>query len=217
MTALLPSRMVAGRRLADELATYRDRPGLVVLALPRGGVPVAFEVAQALHAPLDVLLVRKLGLPWQPELALGAIASGGVRVLDTALIEALGIPGRVVEQVAADETRTLQLRDLLYHAGQPPLDLAHRTVIVVDDGIATGSTMRAAVKAVRQRQPDRVVVAAPVASASAYDQLRGDADEVVCLATPEPFESVGSWYEQFPQVPDEEVLRLLAKSVRKVA
>ena len=217
MTARLPNRIEAGRRLAAELAPYRGRPGLVVLALPRGGVPVAFEVARALHAPLDVLLVRKLGLPWQPELAIGAIASGGIRVLDTALIEDLGIPGKMIEQIADDEKRTLDQRELLYHNGQPPLELAHGTVIVVDDGIATGSTMRAALQAVRQRQPDHVVVAAPVISVSAYDLLRGDADEVVCLAIPEPFDSVGSWYDQFPQVPDEEVRRLLAKSVPKVA
>jgi putative phosphoribosyl transferase len=217
MTALLPNRVEAGRRLAAELAHYRGRPGLAVLALPRGGVPVAFEVARALNAPLDVLLVRKLGLPWQPELAIGAIASGGIRVLDTALIEALGIPDQMIEQVTADEKRTLDRRELLYRAGQPVLNITHGTVIIVDDGIATGSTMRAAVESVRQRQPDRVVVAAPVASLSAYDQLWGDADEVVCLATPEPFRSVGSWYQQFPQVADEEVRRLLAKSGRKVA
>lgn len=217
MIARLPNRIEAGRRLAAELAHYRSRPGLAVLALPRGGVPVAFEVARALHAPLDVLLVRKLGLPWQPELAIGAIASGGIRVLDTALIEALGITGELIEQIARQEKRTLDRRELLYHAGQPILNLTHGTVIIVDDGIATGSTMRAAIRAVWQRQPDRVVVAAPVASVDAYDSLRGDADEVVCLATPEPFHSVGSWYEQFPQVQDEEVRRLLAKSAHKAA
>jgi putative phosphoribosyl transferase len=217
MIARLPNRTEAGRRLAAELARYRGRPRLAVLALPRGGVPIAFEVARALDAPLDVLLVRKLGLPWQPELAIGAIASGGIRVLDTALIEALGVPGEMIERIASEERRTLDRRELLYHAGQPVVNLTHGTVILVDDGIATGSTMRAAIKAVRQRKPDRVVVAAPVASVSAYDSLRGDADEVVCLATPEPFDSVGSWYEQFPQVQDEEVRRLLAKSVRKAA
>lgn len=214
---LLPNRIEAGRLLAAVLKQYQGRSGLLVLGLPRGGVPVAFEVARALHAPLDVLLVRKLGLPGEKELAIGAIALGGIRVLDRELIEALGIPDKVIEQIAAQEKRTLDLREHLYRSGQPPLDLAHRTVIIVDDGIATGSTMRAAVKAVRQQQPDRVVVAAPVASAPAYDQLRADADEVICLATPEPFYSVGSWYDEFLQVSDEEVQRLLAKPAPKAA
>lgn len=215
MRISLLNRTEAGRLLAAEIKHYEGHPGLVVVGLPRGGVPVAFEVACALRAPLDVLVVRKLGLPGEKELAIGAIATGGVRVLDEALIRSFGIPRRLIEEITAEERLILDRRERLYRAGRPPLDLLHRTVIVVDDGVAMGATMRAAVKAVRQQKPDRVIVAAPVVSIPARKLLLTEADEVFCLATPEPFYAVGAWYEDFSQVSDEEVRRLLASSARQ--
>lgn len=209
-----PSRAEAGRLLAAELKQYQGRSDVVVLGLPRGGIPVAFEVATALHAPLDVLPVRKLGMPGQEELAIGAIAPGGIRVLDSSLIHEFGIPAHAIERLAAEEKVTLEKRELLYHAGRPALDLRDRTVILVDDGIATGATMHAALKAVKQHHPKSVVAAVPVASVQAWEVLAGEADEVVCLATPDPFYAVGLWYEEFPQVSDGEVQRLLAESLQ---
>lgn len=218
MTLPLLNRTEAGRLLAAELKRYEGVPGLIVLGLPRGGVPVAFEVAWALQAPLDVLLVRKLGLPGEKELAIGAIATGGVRILDEALILSFGVSQESIEEIAAEEKRTLDRGERLYRAGRPPLDLLHRTVILVDDGIAMGATMRVAVKAARRQKPDCVIVAAPVVSVAAREILLTEADKVFCLATPEPFYAVGAWYEDFSQVSDEEVRRLLARSAeQKVA
>jgi putative phosphoribosyl transferase len=209
------NRVEAGRLLAAELKQYRDRPGVIVIGLPRGGVSTAFEVARALRAPLDVMPVRKLGTPGQKELAMGAIAPGGVRVLDEGLIRELGVPQEAIERITAEEKLILEQRERSYRAGRPPLDLRDRTVILVDDGVATGSTMHAALKAVKQHRPTRVVAAVPVASDAAWGVLAGEADEVACLAIPEPFYAVGLWYEDFPQVSDEEVRRLLAQSAQQ--
>jgi putative phosphoribosyl transferase len=210
-----PNRTEAGRLLAAELKQFQGRSGLIVIALPRGGVPVAFEVASSLQAPLDVLPVRKLGTPGQKELAMGAIAPGGVRVLDTRIIKEFGISQGTIERITAAEKLILDQRERSYRAGRPPHDLRDRTVILVDDGVATGATMHAALKAVKQHHPSSVVAAVPVASDIAWEVLAGEADEVACLATPEPFYSVGLWYENFPQVSDEEVRRLLAQCTQQ--
>src|SRR5438270_10267310 len=202
---LFQDRHEAGRQLAAELTEYAGRDDVVVLALPRGGVPVAFEVAQALGAPLDVFLVRKLGVPGREELAMGAIATGGVRVLMPDVIQALGIPDRVIDAVAAREQQELERRERLYRGDRPPPDVRGRTVFLVDDGLATGSTMRAAAAALRQQRPARIVVAVPVAASSTCDEFRSEVDEIVCAATPEPFYAVGMWYDDFSQTSDEEV------------
>jgi putative phosphoribosyl transferase len=201
-------RREAGRTLARLLATYRDADA-VVLALPRGGVPVAFEVARALHLPLDVFVVRKLGVPGHEEFAMGAIASGGVRVMNPD-VDGLRIPREAIEEVTRRESRELARRETRYRGDRAPLDLAGRTAILIDDGLATGSTMRAAVQAVRQLDPSRIVVAVPIASPEACEALRGEADEVICALTPQPFFAVGAWYSRFDQTSDEEVHDLLA-------
>jgi predicted phosphoribosyltransferase len=203
-------RRDAGQQLAQRLMAYADDPEVVVLALPRGGVPVAYEVALALHAPLDIFLVRKLGVPGQPELAMGAIATGGVRILNEDVVQALGIPEEIIDAVAADEQQELDRRERLYRGDKPPLDLRGRTVILIDDGLATGSTMRAAVAAVRRQQPARIVVAVPVAAPSTYEEFQIEVDEVVCVFTPEPFHAVGLWYENFSQTTDEEIQDLFS-------
>ena len=207
-------RRQAGKALALELAGYVGRDDVVVLALPRGGVPVAFEVAQALHAPLDVFLVRKLGVPRHEELAMGAIASGGVCVLNEEVVRQLGIDATSIDAVAAREQAELHRREQLYRQGRPDLDLESKTVIVVDDGLATGSTMRAAIVALRKLAPARVIVAVPIAAAETCRALRVIADEVVCTVTPYPFGGVGAWYEDFSQTEDDEVRLLLAQAGR---
>jgi len=207
-------RRQAGKALALELAGYVGRDDVVVLALPRGGVPVAFEVAQALHAPLDVFLVRKLGVPRHEELAMGAIASGGVCVLNEEVVRQLGIDATSIDAVAAREQAELHRREQLYRQGRPDLDLEGKTVIVVDDGLATGSTMRAAIVALHKLAPARVIVAVPVAAAETCRELRVIADEVVCTMTPYPFGGVGAWYEDFSQTEDDEVRLLLAQAGR---
>jgi predicted phosphoribosyltransferase len=203
-------RREAGRLLAQLLGAYADRDDVLVLALPRGGVPVAYEVARALRAPLDVLLVRKLGLPGHEELALGAVASGGIRVLDSSLLMQFGISGETLARIAERETLELLRRERAYRGELPPRDVQGRSVIVVDDGLATGASMRAAVKTMRKRGPARLVVAVPVAPAGTCASLREEADDVVCSRTPEPFAAVGQWYEDFRQTSDEEVRELLA-------
>ncbi len=202
-------RRDAGRQLAEELSNYADHPGVVVLGLPRGGVPVAYEVARALRAPLDVLVVRKLGAPGHRELAMGAIASGGLRVLNLDVIEALGISPSAVESVAAAELLELERQRLAYRGDAPLAELSGRTIIVVDDGLATGSTMRAAVGALRQSKAASIVVAAPVAAAETVRTLRRVADDVVCLSVPPDFRAVSNWYQDFSQTTDEEVRNLL--------
>lgn len=210
--ARFADRAEAGRRLAAALARYASRPDVVVLGLPRGGVPVAFEVAQALGAPLDVFVVRKLGVPGREELAMGAVASGGVRVVNEDVVETLRIPPTVIEQVAAREERELARRERLYRGGRPTLALAGKTAILVDDGLATGSTMRAAIAAARRLDPAAVVVAVPVGSPDVCADLRSLADEVVCVETPPFLYAVGLWYRDFTQVSDDEVRELLARA-----
>jgi erythromycin esterase-like protein/predicted phosphoribosyltransferase len=203
-------RLDAGRRLAERLTGYAGRSDVMVLALPRGGVPVAHEVAQALHAPLDVFLVRKLGVPGHPELAMGAIAEGGVEVLSNELIREIGIPQKMVQQVAVRERIELDRRDALYRGGRALPSVRGHVVILIDDGLATGATMQAAVTALRRLEPARIVVAVPVGASETCARLARIADEVVCLTMPEPFQAVGLWYEQFSQTTDDEVKQLLA-------
>jgi predicted phosphoribosyltransferase len=209
---LFQDRAHAGRVLAARLAAYAGRPDVLVLALPRGGVPVAYEVARALHTPLDVFIVRKLGVPGREELAMGAIATGGVRVLNEEVVRALDIPADVIDATAQAERRELQRRERLYRDDRPPPDVRGRTVILIDDGLATGSTMRAAVAALRRLGPARLVVAVPVASADTCEDLGAEVDEVVCACTPEPFHAVGLWYDDFTQTTDEEVHELLERA-----
>ena len=205
-------RSDAGHALATELAEYANRPDVIVLALPRGGVPVAYEVARMLNAPLDVFLVRKLGLPGQEEFAMGAIASGGIRLINEDVVRSYGVSSAEVESVAAAEQQELARREALYRDGRPPPPLAGRTVILIDDGLATGSSMRAAVLALRHERPARIIVAVPVAAAEVCDDFRREVDEVVCAVTPSPFYAVGLWYEDFSQTTDAEVHDLLARS-----
>ncbi|MBV8506632.1 MAG: phosphoribosyltransferase [Alphaproteobacteria bacterium] len=203
------NRTDAGRQLAEKLAVYANRPDVLVLALPRGGVPVGFEVARALGAPLDVFLVRKLGVPGHEELAMGAVATGGVRVLNDEIVSGLGISEHEIDAAVARELQELARRERLYRGDRTPPDLAGRTVILVDDGLATGATMRAAVAASRQQRPARIVVAVPTASPDTGEALKAEADGVVCAITPEPFFAVGQWYEDFRQTTDDEVRDLL--------
>lgn len=208
-------RRHAGRVLAEKLARYRGSPQLIVLALPRGGVAVGFEVARALQAPLDVVVVRKLGLPGREEFAMGAIASGGVRVMTP--LTGLSVPAAAIAEVIAREQTELVRREQLYRSQRPAVSLAGRTVIVVDDGLATGASMRAAALAIREQHPARLVVAVPVGARDSCQALRGEADEVVCAAMPEPFRAVGLWYEEFPQASDDEVRTLLDDARREHA
>ena len=210
-------RIEAGDVLAERLRHYAGRPDVLVLALPRGGVPVAARVAEALGAPLDVFVVRKLGVPGHEELAMGAIASGGVRVVNQQVVGRLGLDEAVLDRVAEAEGRELERRERSYREGRGPPDLAGRVVILVDDGLATGSTMRAAVAAARLLDPARVVVAVPTAPASTCQQLRGEADEVICATTPRPFRAVGYSYRSFPQTADEEVTAILRSARTRAA
>ena len=202
-------REQAGQLLAEALDGYADRSDALVLALPRGGVPVGAEVARRLSAPLDLMLVRKLGVPGHEELAMGAVASGGVRVLNEDVVRALELDEDTIEAVADAERRELERRDHAYREGRPYPDVSGRTVILVDDGLATGATMRAAVAAVRKLDPARIVVAVPVAPPQTCELLRDEADEVVCLSSPDAFMAIGVWYDDFPQLSDDEVRELL--------
>jgi erythromycin esterase-like protein/predicted phosphoribosyltransferase len=204
-------RTDAGRRLAAKLSAYAKRRDVIVLALPRGGVPVGYEVARALGAPLDVFVVRKLGVPGYEELAMGAVASGGVRVLNDHVVQQLEIPDHLIDAVAAREQQELARRERLYRGGRPPPDVRGRTVILVDDGLATGATMHAAIAALRQLNPARIVVAVPTASLDTCEELRLEVDDVICAITPEPFQAVGRWYQDFSQTTDEEVRELLTR------
>jgi predicted phosphoribosyltransferase len=208
-------RYEGGLVLAGLLRPHAHRPDTLVLALPRGGVPVAYEVARRLGAPLDVFLVRKLGAPRHEELAMGAIASGGVRVLNREVLEELDISEEQIDATARREALELQRRELRYREGRPPPEVRGRTVILVDDGLATGTTMRAAVAALRQQGPARIVVAVPVGAMESCAELALEADEVICARRPEPFYAVGLWYRDFAQTSDEEVRELLARAARE--
>jgi putative phosphoribosyl transferase len=203
------NRSQAGRELADALQPYANRPDVLVLALPRGGVPVAYQVAKSLNAPMDLMLVRKLGLPGHEELAMGAIATGGIRVLNAEAIQGLGISEAQIEQVAAREWQELRRRERIYRDDRPIPEVQGRCVILIDDGLATGATMQAAIAALRQQRPSEIVVAVPVAPPGTVASLRQQADAVICPAMPEPFCGVGVWYEDFSQVTDAEVRELL--------
>lgn len=212
MAAQYQDRFEAGRQLAAHLQAYANRPNVLLLALPRGGVPVAFAVARALHVPLDLFLVRKLGVPGQEELALGAIATGNVRVINSDVVQSLRISEQTIEQITRREQQELERREQLYRDDRPPPDLRDRVVILIDDGLATGASMRAAARAVRQQRPARLVVAVPVAAPSACEEFQPEADEVICAYTPEPFYGVGWWYRDFAQISDREVRELLARA-----
>jgi len=209
MTVPFRDRTEAGELLASKLLRYAGRPDVQVLALPRGGVPVALEVAKALKAPLDVFVVRKLGVPGHEELAMGALATGGVRVLNRDVVESLRIPRALIDAVSAQELQELSRRERLYRDDRPPPQIRNHTVILVDDGLATGSTMRAAVEALRKLHPSRIIVAVPTAAPSTCDEFRSEVDELVCAETPQPFYAVGAWYEDFSQVSDDQVRKIL--------
>lgn len=207
-----PDRTAAGQALAEQLHHYQGASDLLVLGLPRGGVPVAYEVAQALGAPLDVFVVRKIGVPGHEELAMGALASGGIRVMNDDVVRELAPSERVIEELTRKEQREVQQREQRYRGERTPPDIAGRTVIVIDDGLATGATMRAACAAVRQQQPARVVVAVPVAAPQVYDEMQQEADEVVCTMTPAALGGIGGWYVDFRQTTDDEVRELLTRA-----
>ncbi|HEY2931926.1 MAG TPA: phosphoribosyltransferase [Acidobacteriota bacterium] len=209
---LFANRAQAGRALASQLTGYAGRPDVVILALPRGGVPVAYEVALQLHVPMDVFVVRKLGVPGHSELAMGALASGGVRVLNKDVLDSLGIPGEMIDAVTERERPELERREHLYRAGRPLLPVEGRIIILIDDGLATGSTMRAAASALRRQAPQKIVVAVPVAPRSVREEFVREVDEVVCAETPEPFHAVGNWYRDFAQTTDKEVRELLERA-----
>jgi predicted phosphoribosyltransferase len=212
MDTLFENRTDAGRRLAEALRAYAGRCDVIVLALPRGGVPVAYEVARALEAPLDLLIVRKLGTPGNPELAMGAIASGDASVLNRDVISLYRISGEIIEQVTANERQELERRERLYRGDRPYPELENRCIIVVDDGIATGATIRAGLAALRRKNPACIVVAVPVAPTDTLERLRAEVDDVVCLTTPTPFFAVGQAYRDFSQTTDDEVREILARS-----
>jgi predicted phosphoribosyltransferase len=207
-------RTDAGRRLAKRLSEYANRPDVLILALPRGGVPVAFEVAKALNVKMDVFIVRKLGVPGNEELAMGAIASDNIRVLNEDIVRSFQIPQKVINEVAANELRELERRERLYRGNRPKPNISGSTVILVDDGLATGATMRAAAAAVKTKNPDQVVIAVPVAAPDTCSDFRNEVDKIICFATPEPFYGVGAWYEDFSQTTDKEVCDLLDRAAK---
>lgn len=209
------NRREAGRILAEHVREQMDTADTVVLALPRGGVPVGFEVARALGAPLDVFVVRKLGVPQQPELAMGAIASGGVKIMNEAVVADLGITEKEIAAVADRETAELARREKSYRDNRPPIDVHGRVVILIDDGLATGSTMRAAIAAVRQRRPGRLVVAVPVGAKDTCTDLASEVDALICPLQPEALMAIGAWYEDFSQTTDEDVRKSLAAAIRE--
>ncbi len=212
---LFRDRTEAGKKLAQKLKAYANRPDVLVLGLPRGGVPVAFEVAMTLNAPLDVFLVRKLGVPGRTEFAMGAIASCGVRILNRKIIEERNISEEAIERAAAQEQRELSRREYAYRGDRPLLDLSDRTVILVDDGIATGATMLAATVAVRQKHPKHLLAAVPVSAPEICHEFQLEVDEIICAETPKPFNSVGLWYENFSQTTDAEVRNLLQRAAER--
>jgi predicted phosphoribosyltransferase len=215
--ALFRDRFHAGQVLAEKVRKYASSPALLVLGLPRGGVPVAFEVAKALQALLDVFLVRKLGVPGHTELAMGAIASGGVRVLNEEVVQSLNIPDSVIDRVTAQEQRELERRESAYRGKRPAYEIQGRTLILIDDGLATGASMRAAVVALRKREPRQIIVAVPTAAPDTCAAFENQVDEIICATTPEPFVAVGRWYEDFSQTTDEEVREILEQAETWVA
>ena len=217
MEGAFPNREEAGRLLAEKLEKYAGRNDVIVLGLPRGGVPVAYEVAQRLGVPLDVFIVRKLGVPGFEELAAGAIASGGVRVLNEDVLRALPKADQIIESVTEKETAELERREKIYRDDRPAPELRDRVVILVDDGLATGATMRAAVKALRQRRVAKIVVAVPVGPPDTCREFEDEADETICASAPEFFQAVGQYYEDFSQTSDEEVRDLLARAAEGLA
>lgn len=212
MTITFRNRTEAGKLLAQKLKGYKNSSDVIVLALPRGGVPVGFEIAKALNVPFDVCVVRKLGIPHHPELAMGAITSNGVRVLNYNILSEWNIPDKIIDKVSAKELRELRRREHSYRDNRPGLNVINRTVILVDDGIATGSTIRAVIALMRQQKPKRIIVAVPVAPYSVCKELQAEVDNLVCLTMPEPFYAVGLWYENFSQTSDEQVHELIEKS-----
>jgi putative phosphoribosyl transferase len=217
MNSRFQNRSEAGKLLAAKLSNYAEAHDVIVLGLPRGGVPVAYEIAEALHAPLDVWLVRKLGVPGQEELAMGAISSGGVMILNNEIIQALSISQEAIDQVAEAEQRELERRDRAYRGDRALPQLQDHTVILVDDGIATSSTLRAAIAAFQQQHPQRIIAAAPVAPPTICEDLKRIVDDVVCLNTPDPLQSIGMWYKDFSQTTDAEVRELLKRSAISLA
>lgn len=213
--SIFKNRTDAGRKLAKQLERFSGQNDVLVLGLPRGGVPVAFEVAQALNFPLDVWLVRKLGVPGREELAMGAIASGGTRVLNQEVIQMLDISEKAIAEVEAKERRELKRREQAYRGDRPELDVSGRTVILVDDGLATGASMRAAVQALKTQQPAELIVAVPTAAPQTCAEFEDEVDHIICAATPEPFMGVGAWYEEFPQTSDEEVRELMRQAAEQ--
>lgn len=211
---IFQNRFDAGRKLANQLMDYANRTDVIVLGIPRGGVSVAFEVAVALRAPLDVFVSRKLGVPWQEELAFGAVAAGGVRILDPEIVASLGISDAEIERVTAIARTEVERRERAYRGSRLPLNLQGKTVILIDDGIATGSSMQAAIGALRQLKPARLVVAVPVATVLTCNRLRPDVDQLVCMLLPDGFVGVGQFYDDFSQVSDGEVLELLRSAER---
>jgi predicted phosphoribosyltransferase len=211
---LFANRTEAGQRLAQALKIYAGRVDVIVLAIPRGGVPVAYQVAQFLGAPLDIFLVRKLGVPGREELAMGAIASGGVRVLNKSVVEALNIPNQVIKVVSAREQSELERREQAYRGSRPPVEIQGKTAILIDDGLATGASMQAAVAGLRQLDPAQIIIAVPTASPEACRKFTELVERIVCLETPEPFRGVGEWYGDFSQTSDDEVRELLQQAVR---
>jgi putative phosphoribosyl transferase len=205
-------RVDAGRQLAKELSKYANRSDVLILALPRGGVPVAFEVAKELNVKMDVFIVRKLGVPGNEELAMGAIASNDIRVLNEDVVRSFQVPDRVIATVAANELRELERRERLYRGDRPKPDISGSTVILIDDGLATGATMRAAAAALKTKNPAKIVVAVPTAAPDTCEFFKREVDEVICVTTPEPFYGVGAWYTDFRQTTDEEVIELLEKA-----
>jgi putative phosphoribosyl transferase len=214
-TTQFRDRTEAGRLLADKLAEYANRKDLLILALPRGGVPVAFEVAKALNAPLDIMVVRKLGVPGHEELAMGAIAPGGVRVFDAGVVQQSHVSSSTIDAIIVKEQTEMERRETVYRGNAPTADVHGKIVILVDDGLATGSTMRAAVTAVKRGQPEKIVIAVPTAPPGSVNELRTEVDEVVACITPRLFFGVGEWYQKFNQVSDEEVRALLLESKRR--
>jgi putative phosphoribosyl transferase len=212
--SLFNDRADAGKKLAKKLSEYANRSDVIILALPRGGVPVAFEVAKELNVKMDVFIVRKLGVPGNEELAMGAIASDNIRVLNEDVIRSFQIPQSVIDEVAVNELRELERRERLYRGNRPKPDISGSTVILIDDGLATGATMRAAAAAVKTKNPAKIVIAVPTAASDTCSAFENEVDKTICVATPEPFYGVGAWYEDFSQTTDKEVCELLNKAAK---